>query len=110
VSTFTYNDNDIVDKSLIIINILYYLYINILFFLLKTGAVYLFGLMSSRGEANMYPKPVQDLHGWNLRSIGTCSIGLVAAADDSCIVWGSGTSSGELVIKNFLKYCINYHS
>ncbi|XP_015367433.1 PREDICTED: protein RCC2 homolog [Diuraphis noxia] len=60
------------------------------------GAVYLFGQMSSRGEANMYPKPVQDLHGWNLRSIGTCSIGLVAAADDSCIVWGSGTSSGEL--------------
>jgi hypothetical protein len=53
--------------------------------------------MNSRGEANMYPKPVQDLHGWNLRSIGTCGIGLVAAADDSCIVWGSGTSSGELV-------------
>lgn len=50
----------------------------------------------------MYPKPVQDLHGWNLRSIGTCSIGLVAAADDSCIVWGSGTSSGELVNRNTL--------
>jgi len=63
-----------------------------------TGAVYLFGQMSSRGEANMYPKPVQELHGWNLRSIGTCNIGLVAAADDSCISWGSGTSSGELVI------------
>lgn len=77
--------------------------------LLKTGAVYLFGQMSSRGEANMYPKPVQDLHGWNLRSIGTCSIGLVAAADDSCIVWGSGTSSGELVINHFLKFCLNYH-
>lgn len=51
----------------------------------------------------MYPKPVQDLHGWNLRSIGTCSIGLVAAADESCIVWGSGTSSGELVIKNIFR-------
>lgn len=68
----------------------------------NTGAVYLFGQMSSRGEANMYPKPVQDLHGWNLRSVGTCAIGLVAAADDSCIVWGSGTSSGELVLKNIL--------
>lgn len=55
----------------------------------------------------MYPKPVQDLHGWNLRSIGTCSIGLVAAADDSCIVWGSGTSSGELVIKNIFIIYIN---
>lgn len=67
------------------------------FVCVTTGAVYLFGQMSSRGEANMYPKPVQDLHGWSLRSIGTCSIGLVAAADESCIVWGSGTSSGELV-------------
>jgi len=72
-----------------------------------TGAVYLFGQMSSRGEANMYPKPVQDLHGWNLRSIGTCSIGLVAAADDSCIVWGSGTSSGELVIHFFFLRIVN---
>lgn len=72
-----------------------------------TGAVYLFGQMNSRGEANMYPKPVQDLHGWNLRSIGTCGIGLVAAADDSCIVWGSGTSSGELVILIFIIFfCI----
>lgn len=71
--------------------------------ILFTGAVYLFGQMSSRGEANMYPKPVQELHGWNLRSIGTCNIGLVAAADDSCIVWGSGNSSGELVIKNISK-------
>lgn len=62
--------------------------------------------MSSRGEANMYPKPVQDLHGWNLRSIGTCSIGLVAAADDSCIVWGSGTSSGELVTENAFYFYI----
>jgi len=74
--------------------------------LLIIGAVYLFGQMSSRGEANMYPKPVQDLHGWNLRSVGTCSIGLVAAADDSCIVWGSGTSSGELVINIYFKVYI----
>lgn len=75
--------------------------------LLTKGAVYLFGQMSSRGEANMYPKPVQDLHGWSLRSIGTCSIGLVAAADDSCIAWGSGTSSGELVIRNIFNFLYN---
>lgn len=81
-------------------------YYNITFFYVKLGAVYLFGQMSSRGEANMYPKPVQDLHGWNLRSVGTCSIGLVAAADDSCIVWGSGTSSGELVTENIFNFYI----
>ncbi|XP_050526083.1 protein RCC2 homolog [Daktulosphaira vitifoliae] len=67
------------------------------------GAVYLFGQMSSRGEANMYPKPVQDLHGWNVRSIGTCGIGMVAAADDSCISWGSGNSSGELGLGDLKK-------
>ena len=34
------------------------------------GALYLWGLTKPVGEANMYPKLVQDLSGWRVRSMG----------------------------------------
>ncbi|XP_039250913.1 protein RCC2-like [Styela clava] len=53
------------------------------------------GTISSR-ETTMYPKPVQDLTGWNVKSLGCGSRHIAVSADDNVIVWGIGTSSGEL--------------
>ena len=36
------------------------------------GMVNMWGIYTTSKEANMYPKPVQDLSGWNVRSIA-CS-------------------------------------
>ncbi|XP_063223911.1 protein RCC2 homolog isoform X2 [Bacillus rossius redtenbacheri] len=60
------------------------------------GAVYLFGQTKRTGEANMYPKPVQDLAGWNVRSVGCGVTSIVIAADDSVIAWGPSPTYGEL--------------
>ena len=59
----------------------------------------MWGATKKTGEANMYPKPVQDLQGWNTKEItcGNTSIGVLA--DDSVIVWGPSPCYGELVIK-----------
>ncbi|XP_049886487.1 protein RCC2-like [Pectinophora gossypiella] len=59
-------------------------------------ALFLFGQTKRTGEANMYPKPVQDLHGWNIRSIGCSNTSIVIAADDSVIAWGVSPTYGEL--------------
>nr|XP_002126864.1 protein RCC2 homolog [Ciona intestinalis] len=53
------------------------------------------GSISSR-ETTMYPKPLPDLQGWEIRSIGCGYRHTVVAADESVIVWGTGTSNGEL--------------
>lgn len=45
----------------------------------------------------MYPKPVQDLAGWNITSIGTGYTSIVISADDSLIAWGASPTYGELV-------------
>lgn len=60
------------------------------------GNVYMFGQSKRTGEANMYPKPIQDLSGWNIRSVGCSFTSIVVAADDSVISWGSSPTSGEL--------------
>lgn len=62
-----------------------------------SGAVYLFGLTKRTGEANMYPKPLQDLSGWNVRSVGCSVTSIVVAADESVIAWGPSPTQGELV-------------
>ncbi|KAG0441251.1 hypothetical protein HPB47_015999, partial [Ixodes persulcatus] len=36
------------------------------------GVLYFWGMNNHGGEATMYPKPIQDLTGWNVRDIG-CS-------------------------------------
>lgn len=44
----------------------------------------------------MYPKPVQDLAGWNIKHIGTGNTSIIVAADDSVIAWGASPCYGEL--------------
>ncbi|XP_052751385.1 protein RCC2 homolog [Galleria mellonella] len=62
----------------------------------ENGALFLFGQTKRTGEANMYPKPVQDLSGWNIRSVGTSNTSIVLTADDSVIAWGVSPTYGEL--------------
>lgn len=57
---------------------------------------YIWGQTKRTGEANMYPKPIQDLYGWNVRSIGSGPYSTVVAADDTVIVWGPSPTYGEL--------------
>ncbi|XP_060578090.1 protein RCC2-like [Ruditapes philippinarum] len=60
------------------------------------GALYLWGMTKLTGEANMYPKLVQDLSGWRVRSIGCCYKSIVIAADNSVVSWGASPTYGEL--------------
>ncbi|XP_072930881.1 protein RCC2 [Epargyreus clarus] len=62
----------------------------------ELGALFMFGQTKRTGEANMYPKPVQDLTGWNIRSIGTSNTSIVIAADDTLVAWGVAPTYGEL--------------
>ena len=59
--------------------------------------VYLWGQTKRTGEANMYPKPLQDLFGWEVRDIGCSATSIVVAADRSVIAWGPSPTYGELV-------------
>lgn len=60
------------------------------------GMVYLFGLTKKTGEANMYPKPIRDLQGWKVRSVGCSYTSIVVAAEDSVIAFGASPTYGEL--------------
>ncbi|XP_058801470.1 protein RCC2 homolog isoform X2 [Phymastichus coffea] len=60
------------------------------------GSVLLFGQSKRTGEANMYPKPIQDLSGWDIRCIACSQTSVVVAADDSVIAWGCSPTFGEL--------------
>ncbi|KAB7498005.1 Protein RCC2-like protein [Armadillidium nasatum] len=58
--------------------------------------VYLWGQTKRTGEANMYPKPLQDLFGWEVRNIGCSATSIVVAAERSVISWGPSPTYGEL--------------
>ncbi|KAG0712630.1 Protein RCC2 [Chionoecetes opilio] len=58
--------------------------------------VFLWGQTKRTGEANMYPKPLQDLFGWGVRAVGCSTTSIVVAADDSVIAWGPSPTYGEL--------------
>lgn len=58
---------------------------------------YLFGKTKNTGEVNMYPKPLQDLSGWTIRSLGAGFSSVVIAADTSVISFGASPCFGELV-------------
>ncbi|XP_051161683.1 protein RCC2 homolog [Leptopilina boulardi] len=60
------------------------------------GSALMFGQTKRTGEANMYPKPIQDLSGWDIRCVGCSQTSVVVAADDSVIAWGSSPTYGEL--------------
>lgn len=51
----------------------------------------------------MYPKPVQDLTGWDIHHIATGNTSIIIAADDSVIAWGAAPTYGELGFGEFTK-------
>jgi len=65
--------------------------------------VFLWGKTKRTGEANMYPKPVQDLYGWNVRAVGCSVTSIVLAADESVIAWGPSPTYGELGLGEGMK-------
>lgn len=56
----------------------------------------MFGQTKRTGEANMYPKPIQDLAGWTINSVATGFSSVVVSADDTVIAWGTAPTYGEL--------------
>ncbi|CAG9798752.1 unnamed protein product [Chironomus riparius] len=67
------------------------------------GQLFLFGQNKKTGEANMYPKPVQDLAGWNITHVACGFTSSVISADDSLIVWGASPTYGELGLGDLTK-------
>ncbi|CAM6093379.1 unnamed protein product [Calypogeia fissa] len=59
------------------------------------GQLYMWGRVKATGDNWMYPKPVTDLSGWNIRSMDCGNTSSFAAADSSCISWGTAIY-GEL--------------
>lgn len=51
----------------------------------------------------MYPKPIQDLAGWNIKYIGTGYTSIIVAADDTVIAWGASPCYGELGLGDMQK-------
>lgn len=58
--------------------------------------LYFWGQSKTSGEATMYPKNVQDLNGWNIRSVACANRSIVLTADESVISWGPSPTYGEL--------------
>lgn len=67
------------------------------------GVLFLFGQNKKTGEANMYPKPVQDLAGWHITSIGCSNTSILISADDTLIAWGASPTYGELGLGDIQK-------
>ncbi|XP_043714035.1 protein RCC2 homolog [Telopea speciosissima] len=59
------------------------------------GQLYMWGKIKTTGDDWMYPKPLMDLSGWNIRCIDSGSMHHFCGADDSCISWGHAVY-GEL--------------
>ncbi|XP_065881449.1 uncharacterized protein [Euphorbia lathyris] len=59
------------------------------------GQLYMWGKIKSTGDDWMYPKPLMDLSGWNLRCMDSGSMHHFVGADNSCISWGHA-QYGEL--------------
>ncbi|PWA80494.1 regulator of chromosome condensation (RCC1) family protein [Artemisia annua] len=59
------------------------------------GQMYMWGKIKSTGDDSMYPKPLMDLSGWNIRCMDSGSMHHFVGADSSCISWGLA-QSGEL--------------
>ena len=65
------------------------------------GTCYMWGQYTSAKEANMYPKPIGDLSGWDVRALACSFKGWMVAADDSVIGCGPSPCFGELVSLRF---------
>ncbi|XP_039124804.1 protein RCC2 [Dioscorea cayenensis subsp. rotundata] len=59
------------------------------------GQLYMWGKLKTTGDDWMYPKPVMDLSGWNIRCMDSGNMHHVIGADDACISWGHA-QYGEL--------------
>ncbi|XP_019244936.1 PREDICTED: protein RCC2 isoform X2 [Nicotiana attenuata] len=59
------------------------------------GQLYMWGKVKNSGDDWMYPKPLLDLSGWNLRCMDSGNMHHFVGADSSCISWGHA-QSGEL--------------
>ncbi|CAH0557019.1 unnamed protein product [Brassicogethes aeneus] len=71
--------------------------------LTEHNGLFLFGQTKRSGEANMYPKPIQDLAGWNVQHIAAGFTSIILSADDSVIAWGGSPTYGELGIGEMQK-------
>ncbi len=61
------------------------------------GTAYMWGQYNTSKEANMYPKPIGDLSGWNIRSMACSGKGWMVACDDTVIGCAPSPCFGELV-------------
>ncbi|PKI45691.1 hypothetical protein CRG98_034007 [Punica granatum] len=59
------------------------------------GQLYMWGKIKNTGDDWMYPKPLMDLSGWNIRCMDSGSMHHFVGADSSCISWGHA-QYGEL--------------
>ncbi|CAI8600083.1 unnamed protein product [Vicia faba] len=59
------------------------------------GQLYMWGKLKNTGDDWMYPKPLMDLSGWNIRCMDSGGMHHFVGADSSCISWGQA-QNGEL--------------
>lgn len=59
------------------------------------GQLYMWGKIKNTGDDWMYPKPLMDLSGWNIRCMDSGGMHHFVGADSSCISWGHA-QNGEL--------------
>lgn len=59
------------------------------------GQLYMWGKIKNTGDDWMYPKPLMDLSGWNIRCMDSGNMHHFVGADSSCISWGHA-QYGEL--------------
>ncbi|KAF5279892.1 hypothetical protein FQR65_LT15162 [Abscondita terminalis] len=71
------------------------------------GGLFMFGQAKRTGEANMYPKPVHDLTGWNIHCIAAGLTSIIIAADDSVNCLGCSSYFGELGIEVLLSRALH---
>ncbi|CAN8069152.1 unnamed protein product [Agarophyton chilense] len=59
-------------------------------------SIFFWGVTKKTGESFMYPKPLFDLQGWNVRFVAAGPTSVVASAERSVISWGPSPTYGEL--------------
>ncbi|XP_003962937.1 protein RCC2 homolog [Takifugu rubripes] len=62
----------------------------------ENGSLSFWGVTNTSRESTMYPKAVQDLGGWKIRSLACGKSSIILAADESTISWGPSPTCGEL--------------
>ncbi|KAI4824975.1 hypothetical protein KUCAC02_020681 [Chaenocephalus aceratus] len=64
--------------------------------IIRRGGCFFWGVTNTSRESTMYPKAVQDLCGWKIRSLSCGKSSIIIAADESTISWGPSPTFGEL--------------